>query len=280
MLLSKVLPKSQDPDLAKTQAVFITLGLIVLALALPFWLSNSFPDGTPDSIKNLISGAVVLLISWDMVNDIVGTAISAATKKSIEDYLKDNSSESIREKQDLEFYAMLPIDSRRGNLSFERIHKEQELKMIERNVIARNLIVINLGNNDELLKMIALRACLKELKMDNYSENQIQDNCDFNIFQRDIYIYLKAWLIQSIKYDRMMPIGDIKQRYVSESNPHKSAYINVLTSIKNKWIKRPKVQNCFSDEYREEVNVIIDDYMERLITEIRNYSQKDTPRLR
>ena len=161
MLLSRVLPKSQDPDLARTQAVFITLGLIVLALALPFWLSNFFPNGTPDTTKSLITGAVVVLISWDMVNDIVGAAISAAKKKSIDDYLENNSSDGIRKKQDLEFYAMLPIHSRRGSLSLERVHDEQELKRIKRNVIARELIVITLGNDDELLKAIALRACLK-----------------------------------------------------------------------------------------------------------------------
>lgn len=280
MLLSRVLPKSQDPDLARTQAVFITLGLIVLALVVPFWLSSFFPDGTPDTTKNLITGAVVLLISWDMVNDIVGAAISAAKEKGIEDYLKNSSSEGIREKQDLEFYAMLPIDSRRGSLSLERVHEEQEFKRIKRNVLARDLIVRTLGNDDELLQAIALRACLKELKMENASNDEIKANTDLTIFQKDIYIYLKAWLMQSIKYDRVMPISDIKQRHPSESNSDKLAYINVLTSIKDKWMKRPLIQDCLSEQYREEANVIIDDYMGRLITEIRNYNQKNTPRLR
>ena len=77
-----------------------------------------------------------------------------------------------------------------------------------------------------------------------------------------------------------MPIEDIKQRYHSEQNPNKLAYINVLTSIKDKWMKRPSLQDCLSEEYREEANAIIDDYMGRLITEIRNYNQKNTPRLR
>ena len=280
MLLSRILPKSQNPDFARTQAVFITLVLIVLALALPFWLSSFFPNGTPDTTKNLITGAVVLLISWDMVNDIVGAAISAAKEKGIKDYLKNNSSDGIREKQDLEFYAMLPIDSRRGSLSLERVHDEQELEVIKKNVIARELIVRTLGNDDELLQAIALRACLKELKMENASDDEIKVNTDLIIFQKDIYIYLKAWLIQSIKHERIMPIEDIKQRYRSELNPNKLAYINVLTSIKDKWMKRRSVQDCLSEEYREKANVIIDEYMGRLITEIRNYNQKNTPRLR
>jgi|GEM_PF-2007795 len=200
-------------------------------------------------------------------------AIDAAIEEGIQQYPPDRE---ILAKQELEFYALLPLDLRRGNSSILRLRDDIDLENVQSNALARELILRVLGGENDLLNAIAGRACCRELRIDFATafDEEIQQNDTLNIFYDDIYIYLKAWLMQSIKYDSEMPVADIKQRYPNEIRPDKQAYIRVLLDIQSYWIYRPYVQQRLESDYKTHANEIIHNYLDKLIEQIQNYTQE------
>jgi len=258
----------------KEWAVGTTLLLIFTAFVLARWLSKTFPDG---SGLELIYAALMLFFSWDMVNALVTGAIDAAKDKEIQEYEKTQTSQGILERQNLEYYALveyhlpLPSNSRRHNIVLSKSLPDPSLEAVLLNSFAHDTILRGLENNDELLVDVALRACLEALSKENASNEEIKRNESLKLFRQDIYVYLRVWMMFSIKNRREMPVRGIKHRYPNESSPDKYAYIRAIKYIRDHLIDRPNVSNLLKEEYRERSKEILKDYLTKLITGLENY---------
>jgi hypothetical protein len=232
MILSRVLPQAKDPDLAKNFAVFTTLGLILLGFAFPYlmtWLFSLFPEDTPEWAKGLVVAAGALWFCWDMTDAMVSSAIKAATNQEISNYEEQNPDlAKIINTQRLEFCCFIPTTSRAKSSVVE--------KMAEGAVV---LTLAQLGQNTTSPQ-------------------------DFRNFLNDIYAYLRAWLMLSIKYDSPMPVKYIKQRYPNEYRPNNAAYIRAIENIIN-MLEIPEVMECLDPRHRKSAISVAKEYLGTLI---------------
>jgi hypothetical protein len=246
------------------QAVFIVLLLIWGAATGTLWLSKTFPDPNLAATA-IVFGFFLAPFSIDMVNALVKGAIEHARDQEILKYKKTQSSDGILEQQDTEYYAMIPPSYRSHHLVRLRIHDESALEKIKNDALACDEIIKQLGDQDELLSGLANWACRKELGMDTASRSEIHSNQNLERFRKDIFIYLKAWLMLSVKYRREMRIEDIRRRYLNEALPHKDSYLRVLRYIRDYSIDHPELSERLEDRHRERAKQILKDYLTKLI---------------
>lgn len=279
MIFSKILPKSQNPDLAKTYAVFTVLFLIFtafivalfLAFALPLLVSHSIDKDAPESTKlainvvsTLVTSGLLAFISWDMVNEMIGSAIQAAVKEIIVDYQSRHTSEAILNRQNLEYSsAVSHISKQEINLLSQIVEKSPHQILHRR--FAREAVIRGLAYDDKFLLGIALSASRKAI----YTE---KDKNKLGLFRKNIYVYLKIWLMFSIGNDRDMPIEIIKQQYPSEQKPDRKAYERALKEIKDRLIKHPEVVKRLDSTYQEEAIKILEEYLVKLIEGLKSMS--------
>lgn len=274
MVLSRVHPK-----VSKDQVVFTALFLIFLALILARILPSLVPQQGP--VLEFVVGGFFLFFSYNMVNILVGGAIDKAINEGIQKHQQENSFDEIVENQNLEFYALIPSAGRMGIPSLTKFYSNQELDKIGKEALVRDAILKGLGADDKLLQLIALRACQKVLHKEKATDDEINSDDDLKVFCLDIYIYLKAWLMLSIKYRREMPVENIKQSYPSEKSPDRWAYIQAITEVKDKFIDRPNViKSIDTEEYREPASEIIKKYLSYLIDELRTSNQNGSGNLK
>lgn len=282
MIFSKVLPKSQNPGLARTYAIFTTLFLIViafilalfLAFGLPLLLSHWLDKDTPESIKStinvlicLVTSGLLVFISWDMVDSMIGSAIQAAVDELIEDYKSRHTSEAIIERQNLEFLSAVSLISKQQTNLTLKIAIEQSSHQVLDRRFARDAVMRGLAYDDRFLRGIALSASRKAI----YAE---KDRNKLNLFRNNIYVYLKAWLMFSIAADREMDIEIIKQQYPSEQKPDRRAYERALKDVKDRLINRPSVVKKLDPMYQEEAIKILEEYLIKLIDALKSVSNK------
>lgn len=289
-LISRFLPKSEDPDLAKNQAVFTAIFLIfggcmiipLLYFVLPEWLSNNLPNSmSPESKKNIIAFAPILLtlacilFSYDMINAMIVSAIKAdvnlskrsmeldilSLEEEFEEYKKKIAGNEEVKNQELEFRLYYNSLMRRKD---EYI--DQPMSQSFRKRFVRDAIIRGLAHNDNLLEEIAIistKAALNMGKIAPQDENSI-------FFCHDIFIYLKAWLMHSISNDRIMDTGTIQQQC-----PNKTIeYISALNHIRQTLIRSNKVMRCIEDEYQSEAVQLLDLYLGKLISQLESTHNK------
>ncbi|MBH8552688.1 hypothetical protein I8751_09950 [Nostocaceae cyanobacterium CENA357] len=226
---------------AQDRAVSTTLGLIFLAFLVAFFISfilqnllslvseKSFKS-TELYINFLIAFGTLGFSLWfsrETVKEIVVNAIKEAAdddNKTMKDQL-----ETMRLKIEQEYCCAIPLNIR--STYSQKVDILYSDICVER--AARDGVIKALADEDELLKDIALtgtQLALNELKRDDVSLP------DTEVFRDDIYAYLKAWLMFSIRYERNMPVEYIKQRYPQRLIPDNNAYVVALENIQNKVI--------------------------------------------
>ena len=267
MILSRVLPQAKDPDLAKNFAVLTTLSLIALGFAFPHlvtWLFSLFPQDTPDLVKGLVVGGGAILFCWDMTDSMVGSAIKAATNQEIGNYEDENPDlAKIVNRQRLEYSCVIPKVSR----SKSSVTDSNPSPTLCERCEGRDAITRGLAYNERVLKKIAEGAVA--LTLTQLGRNKTTSQQDFNNFLNDIYAYLRAWLMLSIKYDRPMPVKYIKQRYLKENKPDKIAYVKAIENIINSLIESPLVIECLDYRYQKAAVMISKEYLVTLVKLLR-----------
>ena len=160
---------------------------------------------------------------------------------------------------------MIPVGQRKQNLPLLRLYDEPSLEEIKNDILACNAISKELEDQDKLWNAVALRACLKSLGREKDSDYDIDNDDALKIFQRDIYIYLKAWLMLSIRHRRGMPVEEIKRRYPTPISPDKYAYVRALRYVRDYLIDSQKLNEYLQHVYRDRARKIIKEYLTDLI---------------
>ncbi|MGJ3254612.1 MAG: hypothetical protein ACFE0J_26295 [Elainellaceae cyanobacterium] len=187
MLFSKVLPKVKDPDSAKNFAVLTVLALVALAFALPYllsWIFTLFPKETPEWAKPLVVTGVAILLSWDMVDSIVSSAIKAAKNQEISEYLEQKPNiAKIERQQGLEYCCVIPETSR----SFTSVADGGPSPTICKRRKGRDAVTRGLAYNEKVLEKVAETAT--SLTLVQLGKDKTTSKNDFKNFLNDIYAY-------------------------------------------------------------------------------------------
>ncbi|MBG1242569.1 hypothetical protein [Nostoc sp. NZL] len=272
MIISKMILSRITIKTDKNWAIFTALFLIFIA----FVIARLLPLLIPQEAKYLefIINGFFVLFSWDMVNAMVGGAIDQAVESANQqniDNLKAKTPEESHKKQDLEFMAWVTSKNIKGRNSL--LQNDNELEIIKTKALIRDEIVnVLTKNQDNLLTSIATKASRYTLNKEKLThEEQLKDIDlhELEIFRQDIFIYLKAWLVISIKYDREMQSELIKQSHPSEESPKKQDYLKALRYIKDNLMERDTVAQYFQEKYKHEAREIIKFYLNRLIERIK-----------
>ncbi|MBD2606283.1 hypothetical protein H6G81_17540 [Scytonema hofmannii FACHB-248] len=260
MIISRIIRKT-DKNWAIFTALFLILTALLIARLIP-------PQG-----NELFVSAFFVLFSWDMVNAMVGGAIDQAVEsaeKRITEKWKANTQEEYLKKQNLEFQAW--VTSNNVRRSYSLLQNDSDLEITKKNALIREDIV-NVFTKKEhqlTLKAISLKACMDVLNKKNLTDEQKKQDSELTIFRKDIYIYLQAWLMISIKYDREMESELIKQSHPSEEDPKKQDYLNALKLIKDNLLTEDsKLASSFQEKYKHEAITIIKSYLNKLIERIK-----------
>ncbi|MEM8641736.1 MAG: hypothetical protein AAGG51_23405 [Cyanobacteria bacterium P01_G01_bin.54] len=176
--------------------------------------------------------------------------------------------------------------------NYPEILKEDILEVsYVRDLTVRTLDVIRLPISSKLPKSkisddplweISMEAslnsiCSESVGLDKNTEDILEEYFEYcqkaqGEFDRDLYIYLKAWLIVSVKYGKPMNHRYIQQTYPTPDNPDKELYIEALKEVKE--IIKGDFLNKFYrlhtdiDEFIESSKRISSDFLEILIGEL------------
>jgi ABC-type xylose transport system permease subunit len=126
MIISKMIVSrlSRKPD--KNWAVFTALFLIFIS----FVIASLLPSLKGTQNLELIFTSLFVLISWDMVNAMVGGAIDQAVESANQqniDNLKANTQEEYLKKQDAEFQAW--VSSKYVRSSYSLLQNDRDLEI-------------------------------------------------------------------------------------------------------------------------------------------------------
>ncbi len=271
----------KDPDAAKQKAISEMTGLIFKALVaafiaiygLPPLLESALGNDTNDALKIALPPLSSLFISlffmWhssDSIKNKVGTAIDEAVQQKLEQY-RDHQPEvsQILELSRKEYACTIPQKNRNSS-SDQAIGRDSSFC---RRQAARDVIMQSF--NSRLLYAIALKS-VKEV---TGKRTQQLKQIDKDLYG-DIYVYLKGWLMTSIKYSYLMPLDRIEPRY-----PSHHAYIDAFRLIKDKYIRGSKVSEIIHDSVKansdderyyeaitQEAKKLLDEHLQLLIDEL------------
>lgn len=222
---------------AKKRAVSKTLNLVFLsflaALVIVFCVEkilalvdNNVNKGTEIFINFLLTfGFLGCSFYWsrENVNDAVTEAIDIAVNEIAEKEKKEIEAQHIKRIQ--EYSCAIPMQVRSNKI---------ELPLpsdVCINRIARDAVFKALADEDALLEEIASTGTLWALVQLDRDITK-----DYELFIDDIYAYLKAWLMFSIRYERKMPMEYIRQRYHKNKLPDLEAYRIAIEKIKDQII--------------------------------------------
>ncbi|MER3434597.1 MAG: hypothetical protein C4288_14530 [Leptolyngbya sp. ERB_1_1] len=245
----------------KTHAVFTATFLVFLAFLLARSLPLLIPKEKPE--LELVVNSVFLLFSFGIVNAIVGEAIEDAAAEKHKEYLKTESSDGIRTLQELEYYSEIPFEFRRRSTKLLGVQGSGTLEDIVTESRIRNAIVCGFAN-EPMLRRLALKACAVALGSED-DKSYLENDRRFGRFREDVYIYLRAWLIMSIKYKRAMPLELIQQGFPDEASPDKYAYVRAIRYIRETSIDKSGVEECLDANYRGAAKVILRQELDKLI---------------
>jgi hypothetical protein len=286
MLISKLIRRVKK-KVAKYEAVGMIIVFIILAVIAGYFLAQEIAK--EKIFEAVLTIAIGGFFSWDMINFVVGTAIDTESQlqaeKRIEDYKSTSTQQKIIEKQNLEFLATIPTSNRKGEDSYslpgrhdtwEDVRQKiviREATVRGLDILTREAILRGLNNEDDPLRGMALAGAGHALKR---SYQEIQQDSDLKIFFQDIYVYLKAWLMLSIKHDREMDFKKIRQRYPKSDSPNVRAYIKALQYIRRYSIDSTVMERYITNEYIANSRQILKQYLKTLIEQLEK-SAKERP---
>lgn len=255
--------------------VFISPYVLSLLLGNP---ANDATKIAAGSFVSITSGLLTTLFfrkwSENAIKNKVESAIKAVVQSEMNEFRKPYVRAGKERELRLQEYACaIPRVSRTSSSDKLNGQDSQSChKSLAREVITQSL-------NSNLLHLIAL-ASTKEITGKGYSSQFKKPEQDLH---GDIYIYLKAWLMTSIKYGYdYLPVDCIKQRY---QDPN--AYIKAFEFIRRDCIRVSKIENAITEAIRsnekdirysdfdavfEQAGKVLDEYLVQLITALKYMS--------
>lgn len=282
MFANKVLRRVKK-RVFKSDAVASIFVMIAIAAFIGFITGKKLTENADfKEVIALLSGlAFASLLSWDMIDSFIGEAIDFQVKEKVrevrEGYELNTQPSKIQQNQELEFLAMVPQNSRKSSEAYRLPTQWDDLAQCRENIISREAAVRGLdvltreailqGLNDDQdpLRKLALVGAMKALKINpkklNYDKfGNLKNNQALKTLREDIYVYLKAWLMFTIKFGRHMDASKIRQRH-----PKSETYIKALTHIRKNAI--------YSDGVANNIRKYIDDkhYVNKAISVLNHY---------
>ena len=282
MFANKVLRRVKK-RVFKSDAVASIFVMIAIAAFIGFITGKKLTENADfKDVIALLSGlAFASLLSWDMIDSFIGEAIDFQVKEKVrevrEGYELNTQPSKIQQNQELEFLAMVPQNSRKSSEAYRLPTQWDDLAQCRENIISREAAVRGLdvltreailqGLNDDQdpLRKLALVGAMKALKINpkklNYDKfGNLENNQELKTLREDIYVYLKAWLMFTIKFGRHMDASKIRQRH-----PKSKTYIKALTHIRKNAI--------YSDGVANNIRKYIDDkhYVNKAISVLNHY---------
>lgn len=130
--------------------------------------------------------------------------------------------------------------------------------------------ILRLDLEKDPLIELALSGAIRALGMIDSSPEEIERDANINLLSRDMYLYLKTWLMISIRNHRMMNCYEIKRRYPYRGSDDVSKHIEALIVIKDVSIRKEE----YMKEYIEPLFLgqavnILDFYLNYLIRQLK-----------
>jgi hypothetical protein len=127
-----------------------------------------------------------------------------------------------------------------------------------------------LSNEDDPLRGIALSGALHAIGKDNANQQEIVEDTELRVLWHDIYVYLKTWLMLSIKNEREMDLKNIRKRYPTPETPNKNYYIKAFKYIKNHSVRSEKLRDYIDSSFIDSSIKILDSYLAILIKRLQD----------
>jgi len=231
---------------------------------------------------------VCALCGYDMVKEVIASTVQAVSAKKFDDgkeeglknlkreleeihmYYKDKTEESVDEQRHRYYLSRifngtesfeisdLKLNSLSQNVRQE-IHSlgaksfQEDLEQEFKEIRIKRFIRCSIQKlpDQEFLQPIALVSAMYALEK---SKEEMNSPPEYYLF-RDIYAYLKAWLICSIDNDNgeLMPISLIGLNYPNQSNPNKEIYKVALNYIKNELLEKSKSKEILPERTRQSI---------------------------
>lgn len=293
-ILRKVgfLPKTSEVQ-AISEVVLFTLIVALFTCFIGYQLSSN--SEISKAWEVLISLALVVC-GYDMAKEFIGSTVQAVSAQSFQDgkneglkeltqkiteineQYKGKIEESIQEQQHRYYLSwlvnrLLTISDlklvdishnihqemhRIGTDSFQKQLKKEFGKIREERAIR---CIVQKLPDEKFLEPIALSSAMQALGKSSREkeEKEAMNRFPEYYLYRDIYAYLKAWLICSIDNDsgNLMPISPIGLNYPDKDNPNKEVYIAALTYIKDDLLEREEAKEFLSETAKQKVKECI-----------------------
>lgn len=256
-------------------------------------LINLLPkEGTRLALPVIITiFGIIGALSWNTISSMVETAINAEAQRRKDDK-KEEEQKSSYEYADNELReeysavvarygdegvyqsGIFVFDSQGSKSSPWSNHLAREftlrgldyLEMIEEGS-RRAILRLDL-EQDPLIKLAASGA-IRALGMINSSPEEVEGNSSVNSLSRDIYLYLKTWLMISIRNHRMMDCYEIKRRYPYKGSHDVSKHIEALRVIKDVSIRKEEFMKRYVEPlFLEQAIYILDIHLDYLIRKL------------
>lgn len=295
MLLNRALRRVKK-RVFKSDAVFSIFALIAVAASIGFLSGKKLTeDPSLKDIIGIVSGlSFASLLSWDMIDSLISEAIDFQVKEKVrevrEGYDQDIQPHQIQAHQEMEYLAMVPQNSRRSSEAYRLPTQWDNLaeyreKFISReaavrglDVLTREAILQGLNDEQDPLRKLALLGAIKALKINKkkltYDQSgNLEGNAELKTLREDLYVYLKAWLMFTIKFGRKMDASKIRQRH-----PNPNSYVKALNHIRKNAIHSDGVANNIrkyidDDYYVKKAVSVLDCYLSILITQLKEKTE-------
>lgn len=124
-------------------------------------------------------------------------------------------------------------------------------------------------SDEEFIRPMALMAARYVL---NKTEEEMNERPEYNLF-KDIYRYLKGWLVCSIDNDTgdLMPISVIGLNYPNSKSPDKDTYKLAFSYIRDELLER----NLSRKILKEKATKVVRNYLDELLKLIEEYPDSD-----
>ncbi|MGK7925990.1 MAG: hypothetical protein AB4290_12225 [Spirulina sp.] len=272
---------------SKKKAIRLIIIFIILFFVLGIVLGILIFFTQFSTIASIASVVVTLfcgLFSWQAVTGIIENCMDTAIEEGIRQ--KNNNIIKLRTQQDLEFMSEIDPDllcQDRIDLSISREElREYQYKAILRKISIEGLAHETDPDNDKLnlLALFLARKVLRGYDLQGF---------EITTLRHDLFIYLKAWLMYSILFEREMRAELIRRRYPDPDHPNYQIYIQSFIYLRNS-IKEPKILSLlgFEENIQEEnvqekrtmIQKVFENYIDKLIEQLRKMEklQRDSIR--
>lgn len=246
-------------------------------------MANPHAPNTAEQYKiyyPYVAGLLNLMVPF-VVSAYIDDQVKQETKKAKNDIRKQESSDGIRAKQELDFYAscvaknkllsatnrpnenaFLPVvqeEIRQKDISYFHSLSKREKERDE----AVKALIKREGTEDEVAWILARTATFEEFNLSEDEIESIERNLakKVNTICKEVYIYLRAWLVCSLKKGRYMPVEALKLTHPQDKNRYRSALERIYKDI----IHRGQAKADFPTDSIKE---LIKEYLEWLTSHL------------